>query len=483
MFLKHKKHLRKLSKEKQVYILSGGNFIMRNLKHTAAAIAAVVMISSLAVSQADDFKRSYKAPSTLLSSNKSKTVVHETEKPKKSAEKVKVANPKKAEEELHEQYTEEEIQTIITQKSQAQEGYVILSAGVLSVKESPSENAPQIDALVPDKPVQIIESTEDWYKIRYDDNIVGYVSKSNITTNKEESELALKYYNNFRYGTIKTAGGTVNIRKGPSTDSEVLGELSNDAQIIICETEGEFTKVCYSEDYYDGYIVTSAIENADAWLPKDQLPVKKEEAAQRREQERLERERLEKERQEKERLEKERQEKERKEKERQEKERLERERQAAQAQSSQTQTTQAQATPAPKQTEAPKTEATAPASSKGQAIVNTAKKYLGIRYVYGGMSPSGFDCSGLVKYVLAENGISISRTAASQACEGTSVSYNNMQPGDLIFFAKGGYVHHVGIYVGGGQMIHAPQTGDVVKYSSITTDYRRKGFYCAKRVY
>ena len=184
------------------------------------------------------------------------------------------------------------------------------------------------------------------------------------------------------------------------------------------------------------------------------MAVKKEEAAQRREQERIERERKEKERKEK-------------------------ERQAAQAAQA------AQSKSLPKKTEAPApaANANAPASSKGQAIVNTAKKYLGIRYVYGGMSPSGFDCSGLVKYVLAENGISISRTAASQACEGTSVSYNNMQPGDLIFFAKGGYVHHVGIYVGGGQMIHAPQTGDVVKYSSITTDYRRKGFYCAKRVY
>lgn len=437
---------------------------MRNLKHTAAAIAAVVMISSLAVSQADDLKRSYNTPSTLLSANKSKTVVHETEKTKKSAEKVKVSNPKEAEEELHEQYTEEEIQTIINQKSHAQEAYVILSTGILSVKETPSENAPQIDALIPDKPVQIIESTEDWYKIRYDDNVVGYVSKANITTSKEESQLALQYYNNFRYGNVKTSGGTVNIRKGPSTDSEVLGELSNDAQVIICGTEGEFTKVCYSEDYYDGYIVTSAIENADEWLPKDQLAVKKEEAAQRREQERLERERQEKERQEKE---------------RQEKERKERERQAA------AQAQQATPKPLPKKTEtpAPKADVNAPASSKGQAIVNTAKKYLGIRYVYGGMSPSGFDCSGLVKYVLAENGISISRTAASQACEGTTVSYNNMQPGDLVFFAKGGYVHHVGIYVGGGQMIHAPQTGDVVKYSSITTSYRRNGFYCAKRVY
>lgn len=444
---------------------------MRNLKHTAAAIAAVVMISSLAVSQSDDLKRTYKSPSTILGANSAKTVIHETEKPKKSVDKIKVASPEEAEAELHEQYTDEEIQTIIDQKSKAQEGYVILSTGTLTIKETPSDDAPQIDALVPGTSVQIIESTEEWYKIRYNDNITGYVSKSNITTSKEESDLALQYYNNYRYGVVKTSAGTVNIRQGASTDSEVLGELANDSQVIICGTEGDFTKVCYSEDYYDGYIVTSAIENSDSWLPKDQLAVKKEEAAQRREQERLE---------------KERQERERQEKERQEKERKEKERQAAAAaaaQQAQAKANQSASTAKKTESTAPVVNANAPASSKGQAIVNTAKKYLGVRYVYGGMSPSGFDCSGLVKYVLAENGISISRTAASQACEGTTVSYANMQPGDLIFFAKGGYVHHVGIYVGGGQMIHAPHTGDVVRYASVTTDYRKNGFYCAKRVY
>ena len=118
-------------------------------------------------------------------------------------------------------------------------------------------------------------------------------------------------------------------------------------------------------------------------------------------------------------------------------------------------------------------------TAKGQAIVNTAKKYLGVKYVYGGTTPSGFDCSGLVKYVFNKNGIGVSRTSASQALQGKKVSTSDLQPGDLLFFAKNGRVHHVGIYAGGGQMIHAPHTGDVVRYAPISS----RSIYCARRLY
>ena len=122
-------------------------------------------------------------------------------------------------------------------------------------------------------------------------------------------------------------------------------------------------------------------------------------------------------------------------------------------------------------------------AGRGQKLVNTAKKYLGVPYVWGGTSPKGFDCSGLVQYVCRQNGISVPRVAASQKGAGTPVSRANLQPGDLVFFGNGGRISHVGIYVGNGNMIHAPQTGDVVKISSINSTYRVARYAGAVRVW
>lgn len=116
--------------------------------------------------------------------------------------------------------------------------------------------------------------------------------------------------------------------------------------------------------------------------------------------------------------------------------------------------------------------------TNGDQIVQTAMKYLGVPYVYGGTSPSGFDCSGLVQYVFKENGINISRTTYTQVKEGTQVDKSNLQPGDCVFFGTSGNVSHVGIYIGNDQYIHAPHTGDVVKISSLSD---RSNYYTARR--
>lgn len=107
-------------------------------------------------------------------------------------------------------------------------------------------------------------------------------------------------------------------------------------------------------------------------------------------------------------------------------------------------------------------------SGKGQNLVNTAKKYLGTKYVWGGTSPSGFDCSGLLQYAAAQNGISVPRTTYEQIKTGRAVDKSELQPGDFIFFGTSDDPHHVGMYVGNGQYIHAPKTGDVVKISNLS---------------
>ncbi len=110
---------------------------------------------------------------------------------------------------------------------------------------------------------------------------------------------------------------------------------------------------------------------------------------------------------------------------------------------------------------------TTPAADPGAGHPDAAAiamHYLGVPYVWGGASPSGFDCSGLVMYVYAQLGVSLPHFAAAQYGFGTPVSRDQLQPGDLVFFDG---LDHVGIYIGGDQMIHAPHTGDVVKIAPL----------------
>ena len=110
-----------------------------------------------------------------------------------------------------------------------------------------------------------------------------------------------------------------------------------------------------------------------------------------------------------------------------------------------------------------------PASGSGAKAVQIALKYMGVPYVWGGANPSGFDCSGLVMYVYGQLGVSLPHSAAMQYQCGTHVSRDQLEPGDLVFF--GSPIHHVGIYVGNGDMIDAPYTGVSVRIDPLQSDY------------
>lgn len=128
---------------------------------------------------------------------------------------------------------------------------------------------------------------------------------------------------------------------------------------------------------------------------------------------------------------------------------------------------------------------TSSASGTRQQIIDYAATFLGCKYVYGGNTPSGFDCSGYVKYVFNHFGVELTRTSANQYANSVRIKKSELQVGDLVFFSQtagSSKVGHVGIYVGGGQFIHAAAPGKGVRYDSLSSDYYTSHYIGSGRV-
>lgn len=120
-------------------------------------------------------------------------------------------------------------------------------------------------------------------------------------------------------------------------------------------------------------------------------------------------------------------------------------------------------------------------SSKGTDVLAYAMQFVGYPYVYGGSSTSGFDCSGFTQYVYKHFGVTLNRTAAAQSSNGTAVSRSNLQPGDLVMF--GSPINHVGIYAGGGRIVHAANPSRGVTTDTINSGYYNTNYVCARRIF
>lgn len=146
---------------------------------------------------------------------------------------------------------------------------------------------------------------------------------------------------------------------------------------------------------------------------------------------------------------------------------------SAQNKTNTTQTTQSA-------TNAGATASVAPSSGTGSSVVAYAKQFLGCKYVYGGTTTSGFDCSGFTQYVYRHFGVNLNRTAAAQYSNGTPVT--NLQPGDLLMFGKSG-INHVGIYMGGNSFIHAANSSRGVTTDSMSSGYYKSNYVGARRIF
>jgi len=125
-----------------------------------------------------------------------------------------------------------------------------------------------------------------------------------------------------------------------------------------------------------------------------------------------------------------------------------------------------------------------PDAGLGLEIAHAAEALIGSPYQYGGSGPDTFDCSGLVSYVHREFGFSTPRTAAQQFAAAEPVARSNLRAGDLVFFRlSGGSVSHVGIYIGGNEFVHAPQSGTRVRVANLDDDYYRARFAGGGRLY
>ncbi len=120
--------------------------------------------------------------------------------------------------------------------------------------------------------------------------------------------------------------------------------------------------------------------------------------------------------------------------------------------------------------------------SIGQQMVTYAKQFLGYPYVYGGASPSGFDCSGFMNYIYKQFGYKINRGANAQMENGYKVSKDSLRPGDLVFFGSGSRASHVGMYIGNGKFIHAENSGTGVVISSLVEGYYVGRYLTARRI-
>ncbi len=335
-----------------------------------------------------------------------------------------------------------EVSAVSASAAQSESTYVKVTADVLNVRTGPGTDYAVADELAQGKVVKVLGAQDGWYQIGS-----GYIDAAYTEAATAEEALEQLY--------IRVVQGPLNIRSGPGTDYAVADELA----------QGKVVKVLGAQDGWyqigSGYIDAAYTEAATAEEALEQLYIRVVQGPLNirsgpgtgySKVGSLAKGRCVK---------------------------------VVSVQSGWYQIEQGYVSAAYVE----ETDYTpAAASSKGQELANIALQYVGYSYVYGGASPRvGFDCSGLVQYACAQLGYSINCTASAQLQNGVTVSWDELAPGDLVFFKKPGSttskpVTHVGMYIGSGQFVHASDYGVGVIVSNLSDAYYTTGYVSARRI-
>ncbi len=441
---------------------------MGNFKHAIAAFAAVAIIGSLAIAQSENF--------SMARANK-------------LAQEISINDITP---EILTGDGEGDTQDFGIFSSNlllflGKDGYVLTNGGNINLRAAADAESAALDVLALGAKVNIINLDQNWFQVKTD-KFTGYIPTENVTLDYAEVEEVLLSAVMYRHGTTTRS---INVRGEASEEAIILSQIGEGSKLILIEEKDNGWFYVYYGDNYDlGYVKgefvtigdmvkrTEINEKRNARLAAVSKPAKIKTSAASVDVKLLP------------------------------------------SEESETVTklanginckiisggtkwtkiivtatnelgyvkTSEVALNVPK-AQAKKTTASnssktaqAPASGNGSALLNQAAKYIGTRYVYGGTSPSGFDCSGLVQYSLRKLGVSIGRSSRDQYRSGVAVSRSNLQPGDLVFFSRGGSISHVAIYAGNGQVLHAPRAGKRVSYQSLSSLTESLHYVGARRV-
>ena len=323
-----------------------------------------------------------------------------------------------------------------SQESEQTEDEIELGKNIIEedtkLKIVPVINATETIEVKKDEEVNVTEIINGWVCVETQ-NTKGWIRKEKILTKAEQEKIAqeqqaaqeaaeqqaVQEQAQSSQKTMYVNASTVNVRKEPNTSSEIVTNATMNTEVVVQSEEGGWSKVTVNGR--DGYIATNLLSATRQTTSRSSTTRRS--------------------------------------------------------------TTSTQSSTQTQDTTASTTASTTSASGSGVAVVAKAKSYIGYKYVYGGSSPStGFDCSGFTSYIYKQFGVSLNRTAAGQYSNGTAVSRANLQPGDLVMFGKSG-INHVGIYIGGGMIVHAENKTTGVTTDTINSGYYNNNYVGARRIF